>query len=82
MSIITYEQRVEKIKKPGDEDTQLRLAKEYVKRLRTKAKKQETLKDKIHVLDKIKKAEAVLRKLRLNIFSIQERLEKEKIEVE
>jgi hypothetical protein len=72
--IITYEQRVSKMKCVGDEDKQLKLAKQYVSRLRNKLKKVDTLNEKIEINNDIKMAESVLRQLRLNVFDLEDML--------
>jgi hypothetical protein len=72
--MITYEQRVSKMLKPGDEDEQLRLAKQYSKKLRNEAKKQITLAGKLKINEKVKQAESVVRKLRQNIFDLEDML--------
>jgi hypothetical protein len=68
MKIVSYETRVAKMHKPGDEDQQLRLAKNYVKALRLRFKKASRLDEKLEIGQAVKQAESVLRKLRLNIF--------------
>jgi hypothetical protein len=60
--------------KPGDEDEQLRLAKQYSKKLRNEAKKQITLAGKLKINEKVKQAESVVRKLRQNIFDLEDML--------
>ena len=69
--MVTYEQRVAKMLEPGDEDFQLKLAEQYVKRLRTLAKKSTTLEEKLKLLTKAKRARAVVNKIKLNIFDLE-----------
>ena len=75
INIITYEQRVAKMKKTGDEDIQLKLAMQYVNRLIAKSKKADTLEEKLDLKEAVKKAECVLRNLRLNVFDLEDMLE-------
>jgi hypothetical protein len=72
--MVTYEQRVAKMTKVGDETEQLRLAKIYVRKLRNDAKKGDTLAEKLRLQDIVKQAEAVVRQLRLNIFELEDML--------
>jgi hypothetical protein len=74
--MITYEQRVAKMNKPGDEDTQLRLAKQYARKLHDKAKAGNTLEEKIALKKIAKRADAVMHKLRQNIFDLEDMLYK------
>ena len=74
MNIVTYEERIAKMNKPGDEDKQLRLAKQYVRRLRVKLKKTNSLVKKVEINKAVTGSECVLRKLRLNIFDIEDML--------
>ena len=68
----TYAQRVARIQRPGDEDVELRRAKDYVRRLKRAAKKAATLEQKIELLDAVREAETVLRKMRANIFELED----------
>ena len=74
IGVISYEDRVAKMEKPGDEDEQLRLAKEYMKRMRRKAKAAGTLDAKLRLYEAQKEAEAVVRQLRLHIFELEDML--------
>ena len=74
MNIVSYEDRVAKMMIVGDEDKQLRLAKSYVKRIRSLAKKAGTLEEKIKLQAAQKKAELVVNKLRQNIFDLEDML--------
>ena len=74
MKVVTYEERVAQMHVPGDEEKQLRLAKEYVKRLKRKLKKAPSLDEKLEINAAISEAEQVLRKLRLNIFDLEDML--------
>jgi len=65
-------QRLAKIQTVDDAEKQLTLAKNYVKRLRTEAKKATTLAEKLALNEKLKAAETVLRKLRQMIFDIED----------
>ena len=71
---LTYEERLKKIKKPGDEDKQLRLAKSQMMSLRRIARNQESLADKMLYQGYEKEAAQVVRQLRLNIFKIEDML--------
>lgn len=66
--------RVEKIKTTDDAEKQIILAKAYMMRLRTEAKKQSTLSDKLTFQAKIKDAEATMRQMRRLIFDIEDAL--------
>ena len=74
MNIVTYDQRLAKMKVPGDEQKQIELAKNYVKSLRAKKRKAPTLAEKIDIDAAIKEANGVLRKLRLNVFDLEDML--------
>ena len=65
-------QRLAKIQTVDDAEKQMTLAKNYVKRLRTEAKKATTLAEKLALNEKLKAAETVLRKLRQMIFDIED----------
>ena len=67
-----YENRVSKMSQPGDEDTQLRIAKAYMMRLRGEQRKNPFSKT---VSDALKESELVVRKLRQNIFDLADSLE-------
>ena len=73
-AMITYEQRVSKIKTIEDIDDQLRKAKAYARRLRSAAVACPTLADKLAMNEKVKEAERVLRTLRMNSFDIEDSL--------
>lgn len=75
MRVVSYEQRVARMSAPGDEDRQLRLAKAYVMRLRRRFRATCSLAGKRELADAIKEAESVLRRLRMNIFELQDMLE-------
>ena len=68
---VTYEQRVARIKTVDDIDDEIRRAKQYVKAMRSKEVFAESLADKLSRQEKTKQAEAVLRRLRLNMFQIE-----------
>lgn len=72
--MITYEMRRAKMQKPGDEDEQLRLAKQYAKRLRNEAKNMGSLAEKLAQNEKVKEAERIVRQIRHNIWDIEEEL--------
>jgi hypothetical protein len=72
--MITYEKRVAKMKKVGDEHHQLQLAKAYAKRMRSNAKKGATLAEKIKLQGIADQAEGVVRNLRLNSFELEDML--------
>lgn len=75
MSIITYEDRIAKIKVVEDIDKQISLATAYAKRLRTKAKKcTGTLADKLAMNELYKQAKIVSHELKLNYFKIEDGL--------
>lgn len=76
MEVVSYDRRVAQMRRPGDEDDQLRLAKAYAQRLRRKCKTAISLAEKMELGKAIKEAEGVLRKLRMNIFDLQDMLEK------
>ena len=70
--MVSFEQRLKKIKTTEDEEEQVRLSKGYVARLRNEAKKCETLDGKLAMNEKVKQAESVLRKMRRSIFDIED----------
>ncbi|MEI8659338.1 hypothetical protein [Vibrio sp. Hal054] len=74
MSIITFEQRKAKILTLEDLEHQISCARKYVKRLRCKAKKQDTLAAKLLINDDVKAAEKVFRDLRLASFDIEDEI--------
>lgn len=77
MKIVSYEVRVGKMKTPSDVAEQIRLAKQYAKNLRRKKQyRTPNFEDKIIISQAITEAEAVLRKLRLNSFALQDDLAK------
>lgn len=57
----------------NDVAEQIRLAKAYMMRLRTAAKKEPTLALKLDAQKKVKEAESVLRRLRSNVFELEDR---------
>ena len=71
--MITYEQRVEAMMSVEDVGEQIRLAKAYMMRMRTAAKKEPTLARKVEAQRKVKEAESVLRRLRSNVFDLEDR---------
>jgi hypothetical protein len=73
--IVTYEQRVARMKKPGDEDQEIQRAKKYVRRLAVRMKKATDDNDRMALSYLHKEAELVLRKLRQNIFDLEEMLQ-------
>lgn len=74
MKVPTYDQRVAKMHKPGDEEEQIRRAKAYMMRLRRRKKTASTLAEKIEIEKAEKSAESVLRQLRLNVFELEDML--------
>jgi hypothetical protein len=72
--MITYEQRVAKMLKPGDENKQLRLAKQYAQKLRKEAKNGKTLEEKLALQTIAKEADTVILKIRQNIFDLEDML--------
>ncbi|WP_238321433.1 hypothetical protein [Vibrio casei] len=75
MSIVTFEQRKEKITKIEHIDEQIDLARSYVKRLRNKAKNcTGTLTEKLALNEDVKQAELAFRKLRMASFEIEDDL--------
>lgn len=67
-----FEDRRAKIKTVDDIGKQVNLAKAYVSRVRTAAKKEKSLDGKLLLSVKIKEAEGVLRKLRVRFFDIED----------
>ena len=57
--MVSFEQRLKKIKTTEDAEEQVRLSKGYVTRLRNEAKKCETLDGKLAMNEKEKQAESV-----------------------
>ena len=70
--MVSFEQRLKKIKTTEEAEEQVRLSKGYVTRLRNEAKKCETLDGKLAMNEKVKQAESVLRKMRRSIFDIED----------
>ena len=70
--MVTFKARVEQIVTVDDAEEQIRLAKNYVKRLRLKAKHEVTLDAKLRLQEDVKAAESVLRQLRRAIFDIED----------
>ena len=64
--------RLNKITTVQDIDDQIRLAKQYMMRLRTEAKAKPTLDGKITAQRRTKEAEATLRQLRRKSFDIED----------
>ena len=73
VKVMTYDERVAKMTKFADCEYQLTLAKKTVRRLVSQAKKETTLADKLRYDDARKRAEQVLRKLRQNIFDLEDK---------
>ena len=69
---MNLEQRLEKINSVKDADRQRELAKAYIARLRSVAKKAGTLSEKLAMYEKVKAAEMVLKQLRLMAFDIED----------
>ena len=67
----TYAQRVARIQRPGDEDVELRRAKDYVRRLKRAATKAFSRQEKKELLDAVREAEIVLRRMRANIYALE-----------
>lgn len=70
--MVTFTDRVAQIATVEDAEEQIRLAKNYVKRLRLAAKKDGSLEDKLRLQQDVKAAERVLRQLRRAIFDIED----------
>jgi hypothetical protein len=71
----TFDQRVSEMQVPEDCDIQLDKAKKYAKRLHLKAKSNKlTLQEKLEIHAQAKKADGVLRKLRQNIWILEDML--------
>lgn len=66
--------RLNKITTVKDIDDQIRLAKQYMMRLRKEAKGKPTLDEKLVTQQKAKAAELTLRKLRMRSFDIEDAL--------
>lgn len=64
--------RLAKIKTVDDVDEQIRLAKQYARRLRTEAKAKVLMDETLTVQAKLKEAERTLRKLRMRCFDIED----------
>lgn len=65
-------ERLARIKTVEDIDNQIRLAKQYMMRLRNEAKGKPTLDEKLATQKKVKAAESTLRKLRMRSFDIED----------
>lgn len=73
-NVPSFEERRGKIKTIKDLDKQLDLAQTYVKRVRNASKKPVTLDLKLSLGEKVREAEAVLRKLRKSVFDIEDEI--------
>jgi primosomal protein N'' len=73
-SIVSFEDRLAKIKTISDLDDQLRIAKAYVKSMRLKMNAASTLAEKTVAEKKFRASERVLRQLRMSYFDIEDRL--------
>lgn len=71
---MNFNQRLAKINTVEDAEEQIRLAKNYARRLRLEAKKADTLQAKLTLQEQVKQAEATLRQLRQAIFDIEDAL--------
>ena len=76
MTVISYSDRISKIKTVSDLEDQVQFAKQYAQRIRNKAKKAGTLQEKIEISNKAKVAEKVLLDLRRNFFDIEDSISK------
>lgn len=74
IKIVTYEDRVKKMNVLGDEVLQIQRAKQYIRLLKARKNKAATLAEKIDLMDAIKRAESVLRKLRTSVFDLEDML--------
>lgn len=74
MPIISYEDRVAKMKKPGDEDCQLRRAIAYAKEKRAQLRQPLSADEQKALAEEEALARQVVRKLRSNIFDLGEML--------
>jgi lactam utilization protein B len=76
-NVPSYDDRVAKIKTVRDIDKQLNLAAVCSKRLRTAANKAGMLAEKLVLHEQRKVAEGVVRKLRLSVFEIEDKISAE-----
>lgn len=75
MSIVTYEQRVAKIDSIEELENQIRLSREYVRKIQRELKNFEgSFDQKLAINRRLKDAEVVVRKLRFNSFDIEDKL--------
>lgn len=72
--VMTFNDRLSKIHTVEDAEDQIRLAKNYVRRIRREAKACETLEAKLEKEALRKEADLVLRHLRRHIFDIEDAL--------
>lgn len=68
----SYKQRVARIQSPGDEQKELERAKAYMMRLRRELKNAKSLDRKKILMPAVKEAESVLRRMRANIFKLED----------
>lgn len=68
----SYEQRVARIQSPGDEQKELKRAKEYMMRVRRELQNATSLDRKKTLMSAVKEAESVLRRMRVNIFKLED----------
>lgn len=71
---MNLKQRIAKIHTNDDLEKQIKLSREYVKRLRNEAKKADTLAEKLALNERLKEAERVNRELRRLSFDIEDAL--------
>jgi phage protein D len=69
---MNIENRLEKVQTVSDMDTQINLAKKYYMRLKSEAKKKDTLAEKIEAQKKTKAAEKTLLALRRLVFDVED----------
>ena len=73
--IISFEDRLARIKDVRDLDKEIILAGRYAKALRTRSKSLPTLKEKLAAGERVKRARAVEQELKLKYFDIQDMLQ-------
>lgn len=69
---ISYRDRVQRIQKPGDEQTELRRAKALLMRKRAKFRAAAGLEDKLRYEEECRQAQGILRELRRHVFDLED----------
>ena len=72
--MVTYEQKVARMRCPADISVEIGRAKAYIKTLKQRRSKADCLAKKLEADGHVTLAEGVLRKLHLNVFDLEDKL--------